>query len=652
MDFFANQDAARRKTKWLVAYFAAAVVSMIVVLYVVINIILAATAKRSETVDVWRPEVLLAVSAASLLIIGGGSLYKTVELRAGGEQVARMLGGRRISPNTTDQAERRLMNVVEEMALASGIAAPPVYVLEDEESINAFAAGFTPGDAVIGINRGTLNYLTRDELQGVVAHEFSHILNGDMRLNLRLIGILHGILLISLIGYYILRAGPRGGSRDRGKGSGHILLIGIAMWVIGLVGLLFARLIKAAISRQREYLADASAVQFTRYPPGISGALQKIGGLAAGSRIKHPEAETASHMFFGNALPSSMFGLLSTHPPLVDRIRRVDPQFDGKFQRPAVVDKQQPAAAEKKKKKKTSGLDSLMKPLEKMPFNPLLVLGAVGSPQPQHMLIAAQLLDDLPEKLRQAIHEPYSSRAVAFALLLDGDPAIRKRQLQIVHSTAGEAIAHYTEQLATLIQQAGIASRLPILELLQNSLATLSAPQYTEFRRTIEQLVAADQKITLFEFVMQRILLSHLDRRLLGQRAPSVKYPALRGIAPAAADLLAFVAHAGHRDAAAAAQAYAAGLQALGADTPIPLRERQECSVTLAGEALDKVAHSSPMVKKRVLAGLLAAAAADQQITVEEAEIVRAFAEAIDCPMPPMWTLSPGSEASDSASDE
>ena len=324
--FFEQQDVARRKTGLLVFLFCAAVIAIVLAIYAVIatiNVNLDLTQQIApdnvrRSVHFWDPQLFGIVTVATIVVILLGSLYKMSELSAGGEAVALMLGGRRINPMTDVFAERQLLNVVEEMALASGVPVPPVYVLDNEKSINAFAAGFRPGDAVIGVSRGSLDYLTRDELQGVMAHEFSHILNGDMRLNIRLVGVLHGILILAIIGYYILRSGAHAGGSNRKGGAGAILLVALGLMIIGGVGLFFGRLIKSAVSRQREYLADASAVQFTRYPGGIAGALKKIGGVRQGSRINDAHAgEGESHVLWKR--PSSPGTQLAQHPPASER---------------------------------------------------------------------------------------------------------------------------------------------------------------------------------------------------------------------------------------------------------------------------------------------------------------------------------------------
>ncbi|HEX6961492.1 MAG TPA: M48 family metallopeptidase, partial [Lacipirellula sp.] len=344
-DFFERQDAARRSTKWLVGMFLLGVVGIVGATMAVGVVAIEAAQDSSLYADgagsmfgVSEEAVAGSVMAglASLALITGGSLFKVAQLNGGGNVVAENLGGRRVFPDTTDLAERRLLNVVEEMALASGVPAPPVFLLSEEAGINAFAAGYSPSDAVVAVTRGTAERLSREELQGVVAHEFSHILNGDMRLNIRLIGVLHGLLLIGLIGRILLRlaSGSRHSSRrnrDGNNGAAYFALVGLALMILGYLGTLIGNLIKAAVSRQREYLADASAVQFTRNPGGLAGALKRIGAAVVGSRLKAPNAAEASHMFFAQGVWEGFTALTATHPPLDDRIRRLQPDWDGTY---------------------------------------------------------------------------------------------------------------------------------------------------------------------------------------------------------------------------------------------------------------------------------------------------------------------------------
>ncbi|MCX7701923.1 MAG: M48 family metallopeptidase, partial [Gemmataceae bacterium] len=338
-NFFEHQQLARQRTKYLVFLYGIAVAGTVLLTYFVVWAIFylpTLDPERLKTAsglsvsgiplsELFEPQLFLLVTGTTVLLIGGMTALKLSELSSGGKAVAEMLGGRLVTTPTSDFHEKRLLNVVEEMAIASGIPVPPVYVLDGEGGINAFAAGYAPDQAVIGVSRGALEYLNRDELQGVIAHEFSHILNGDMRLNIRLIAIIFGIMGLAAFGSILLRTRSR-----NDKGAGQIILLGLGLYLLGIVGAFVGNIIKAMVSRQREFLADASAVQFTRNPDGIGGALKKIGGLKDGAAIRNEHAPEAAHMFFADAL-SRLTDLFATHPPLPERIRRIDPKWDGTF---------------------------------------------------------------------------------------------------------------------------------------------------------------------------------------------------------------------------------------------------------------------------------------------------------------------------------
>ena len=275
MNFFERQDASRRATRYLVLFFGLAFLAVALATGIVVMVALGLSAGDPGTLAA-EPRILLTTVAVVLGLMIIASLSRVAVLSQGGGHVARMLGGTRVQTDDQDPLHRRLLNVVEEMAIASGLPVPEVYVLEQEQGINAFAAGLSPADAAVAVTRGSLEHLDRAELQGVIAHEFSHILNGDMRLNLRLMGFSFGILVLALLGRSMFRASARGvriRTSRRGKGTGSIVMIALALVVVGYIGVLLSRLIKAAVSRQREVLADASAVQFTREPLALAGAL-------------------------------------------------------------------------------------------------------------------------------------------------------------------------------------------------------------------------------------------------------------------------------------------------------------------------------------------------------------------------------------------
>jgi len=593
-----------------------------------------------EPVSWWQPELLLFAAPGVGLVVGGASAFKVAQLASGGQAVALMLGGEEVPGTTSDARQKRLLNVVEEMALAAGVPVPPVYVLQ-EPGINAFAAGYAPGDAVVAVSQGCLNYLTRDELQGVVAHEFSHILNGDMRLNIRLIGLIFGIMALSIIGRILMHtSGGRAGGRNDSRGG--LVLLGLGVFVLGLVGAFFGRLIMAAVSRQREYLADASAVQFTRNADGIGGALKKIGGLAEGSRINTPEAAEAGHMFFANAFGSGLVGLLATHPPLVDRIRRLDPQFDGQFPqvRPVGVDREELAGPRPGRVPPFAAIPRL----PGLPQVPVVVLGLadeaasrVGHVDPEVISYAQALHDGMPDVLRVAAQEPFSARAVVYALLLD--PRADLRELQLTRLKAGAEPHCFAEtlRLVDAVQALPDTHRLPLLDLAMPALRQMSPRQYRDFRAQVEVLMIADQRLSLFEYALRCVLHRHLDVQFLPQDHTRPVHSSPQKLAHPVATVLALLAWEGQPEPDQAARAFDTGMRGyIGGDHTHRLPPREKCSLAEFDAALQTLNHSVPAIKRRIVVACTACILANQQVTVREAELLRAICDMLDCPLPPL----------------
>ncbi len=655
-DFFDRQDSARRQTGRLVFLFALAVIAIIATIYAAFTAILIGTHQGTEpgvVPPLFDPIRLGIVAVGTATVILLGSLYKTLTLREGGAAVARMLGGRLVDPNTTDRGEKRLLNVVEEMALASGTPVPPVYVMDDEHGINAFAAGYAPGDAVIGMTRGSIEHLNRDQLQGVVAHEFSHILNGDMRLDLKLMGLVHGILLLAILGEILLRtAGNSGRSRSssngekKDNGAAMFLLMGVALLVIGYLGVFFGRMIKSAVSRQREFLADASAVQFTRNPDGLAGALKKIGGLAYGSRIESPNAEQACHMFFSLGVPS-MTSLMATHPPLEERIKLLDPNFDGQF---PVVQEDEVIADDPKPKIKDrkpggpGGLGTIL-PGINLPGGlggaAMMVSGdvveTVGAPRPRHVGYANDFMANLPPEVAQALHEPFGASAVVYALLLDPGPEIRATQFADLSRHAAPGLAEEAQRLAPTLESLGPEARVPLVDLALPTLRMLSDDQYRRFRGNIDPLVRADNRVSLFEFALQRMLLRHLDRQFEKQTPPEVRFTSLTQVGRQVEGLLSSLAWAGLMGTVPVNVTFEHGTLRLDPEgQDMQLWRREQSTLKSVGEALDVLVMASPPVKKRVLDACAAVVAADGKVTATEGELLRAIADSLDCPMPPL----------------
>jgi Zn-dependent protease with chaperone function len=644
MDYFQQQDVARRKTGLLVFYFVTAVVLIILTVYVAISVVLRMAGTSSpdggagvETAaDLWNPELFGLVAMGTSALIAAGSLYKVAALSGGGHTVAELLGGRLLRAEAATPAERRLLNVVEEMAIASGVPVPPVYVLENELGINAFAAGHAPGDAVVAVTAGTLARLSRDELQGVIAHEFSHILNGDMRLNIRLMGVLFGILVIGLTGWIILRSTTGGyvrlGARDDDrKGFNPLPLIGLALYIIGYVGVFFGNLIKAAVSRQREFLADASAVQFTRNPDGIAGALKKIGAVSEGSRIQDAHAEEASHMFFGDALGgwNELFGLLATHPPLVERIKRIDPSFDGDFSHVRLdgpqADAPEPARGPRERRH------------GEFPMTAARAVAAVGTLDAAHVAYASDLKESMPTSLTEVVHEPLGAQAAVFALLLDPDETVRRSQLAWLDRYALPAAVREARKILPDADRLAPEARLPLVALAAPTLCEMTPAQFRDFFHCVKALVEADRKTTLFEYALQRLLMRHVVNHFVGARPPVVKYTSYSPLVGPVETVLSALAWSGQDSPEAAARAFAAGVEALGWPAA-RLAIQAEAAVDLGAvdRALEELATAAPPLTKQILQACAACICVDGTVTVEEGELLRAVSDGLGCPMPPL----------------
>jgi Zn-dependent protease with chaperone function len=655
MDFFEQQAKAHRKTKWLVIYFLMAVIAMIAAIYICLMLIFSAAMQtqhhrhyeeeqQQQPFSVWNPEVLLGVSIVTLAIVGIGSAYKTSALAAGGSAVSEMMGGRLLNTNTTNFDERKLLNVVEEMSIASGVPMPQVYVMDDENGINAFAAGHKPGDATITVTSGCMKLLTRDELQGVIGHEFSHILNGDMRLNLRLMGTIFGILCLAIIGRILLQT-VRGGG-DRGKNP--LPIVGIVLLVIGYIGVFFGRLIQAAVSRQREFLADASSVQFTRNPEGITGALKKIGGLGeTGSRLSHAHSEELSHMYFGNGISEPWFGLLETHPPLADRIKVFDPNFDGNYPMERYDDYVAPEEESSKEKKAAMpnifgtvlggailAGDGAPAGTGKPPIiKTNIVLPNLGNPTPLHLKYAEQLRESLPDNVRNAAHEPLDATALIYAMLVSDDDEKRRQQYAEIEKMAGPAIGAKTSDLYPDVSKAAAHAHLPIINLALGALKQLPADQYQTFSKTADWLINSDGKVELFEYVLRKIVFRHLD-----SRRPVIQYYAIKPLVPDSAVILSALANISSDEPAEVQKAFNAGVPYLVApdDTNPQLLPREQCGVTQIDAALNRLVQAAPFIKKNVIDACIHVIGADGVVYEKEAELLRAVADTLDCPMPPI----------------
>jgi Zn-dependent protease with chaperone function len=646
MDFFSQQDKARRNTSVLVVLFLAAVLTLITLTNVILaTALMVLDSSQGGVVDTlysgqfsqqfsWQRfgHISLAVCG----VIACAIAYKWFQLSSGGKAVAESLGGSRVNPNSTDGGCKRVLNVVEEMAIASGMPVPPVYLLADEMGINAFAAGNTPADAVIGVTRGTVEQLNREQLQGVVAHEFSHILNGDMRLNIRLIALLNGILFIGSMGNILLRGGGYGRrsytttssvSRSR-SGNAQLAMLGLALIIVGWLGGFFGSLIKAAVSRQREFLADASAVQFTRNPEGIAGALKIIGGYSPGTRLINPHAREVSHLFFGQAL-NLLQATFATHPPLSERIARIEPSWNGQFIKRSSVRRGESYPRQKK-------------PVEDHGLNGMqaaAVMAAAAAVGAAAILPDADFektvddvregIDALPLVLREQMHEPYGAMAIAYSLLLNADAVIQERQVGYIRQAGISGLALQSLQLMPELSSLDRALHMPVLELAVPALKCMSLQQYKVFKKTLLLLIKSDKQLEIFEWCLYQMLRHYLDGEfgLGGTGRP--RYKKVEHIAAEYQLVLSLLATSG----SSSAGGFQRGAQAVGLDSLVLLAEAQ-CTLDEFSKAVTKLSHCFPLLKPKLLKGLAECVKHDGKISPPEREILLSIAAVMDCPMP------------------
>ncbi|MCH2160356.1 MAG: M48 family metallopeptidase [Phycisphaerales bacterium] len=641
MDFITDQEQARKRTGRLVIFFAIAVLLTVSAVYALVMVVLKLTASEDTVISWWQPAVLGWAGGGTIAVIAIGSLIKTGQLSSGGRAVAEALGGHLVHPDSREPTERRLLNVVEEMAIASGCPVPPVYLIDDQ-SINAFAAGFAFDSAVIGVTRGCVEQLNRDELQGVIAHEFSHVVNGDMRLNIRLTGVIFGIMAIGFIGYILFRfVAPSmlysGGGRGRDNNGAAVglavLAIGIALVVIGALGTLFARLIQAAVSRQREFLADAAAVDFTRNPAGISGALKRIGGIETND-MKQAAASEFQHFFFTPALHT----LMATHPPLQERIERIENRPLSVDEMSAPADAPGPgmtAAAAGFAAGGAAGSRS-MEIREAAQVRESVT--HLGDADPARLAYARAIMAFIPDPVRDAVHEPIGAQAVCLLLLVDQDPRVAGRQAKEIEKKASDTVQ--TELVRIKDQVLPVVARSPELrmvlaDLSMPALARLSDDASKQFIDLVQAMIRADNRLDRFEWVLGRLLTRHLRHLSPRRTRDSAPRRSLASLNEHARLVLAMLAWSGARSEAQAMEAFrvAAGAADLG---NLDLPGREDCTVERLDLALNALESLRFKDRGRLLEAAVDGVCADGHATLAEVELLRAIASALDCPMPPV----------------
>lgn len=643
MNFFAAQDRARRTSRHLIIAYAVATALIVFGVTAIIGLALFVITDQTYVTSqvgflAQHMPLLSGVAMLTALFIIGASLYRTASLSGGGGAVAAAMGGTLVATDAQDPLRRRLRNIVEEMAIASGVPVPEIYVLEAESGINAFAAGYSPGDAAIAVTRGALQLLDRDELQGVIGHEFSHILNGDMRLNIRLMGILFGIMALGLAGRLILR----GVEHARGRGAAAVVIVGGGLAVLGAIGVFSARVIKAGVSRQREYLADASAVQFTRQTDGIANALKKIGGYTEGSTFKAADAEEVSHMLFGAG--AGLRGMLATHPPLVDRIRALDPGFtaadfpmvDPRAYR-GTVDDDAPLAQlhPGTTSAAASGGDNRLVDS---------IADTVGEPDSEHVAYATRLRRSIPASLYAAAHSQELAYLLVIALVLDRTGRHLDRQLALAREQLGTERTRLLRRYYDELTATGAEFRLPLLAVAFPALRLRPAQHLSYLLELTARLIEVDEQVDLYEYCFHRVLSSNLasDRRLATRTRSR---PDKNEMRRAAIRLLRVLAEQGHDSPADRKAAFAAGTATLGTwaqdqvfDDGSP--RAMSNTVEALNRSLDVLLGLRGADRSSLIRAIGAVAAHDGRLAVAEAELIRAVCATLDCPLPPILVKS------------
>lgn len=651
MDFYSRQAAARSQSRWLVMGFFLALLAVALSLDIVLFTFMASGQAGHPAVAPLgfastHPGVAIFSTLLVMGVLGLASFYKSLELRGGGGVVARNLGGVLVAPDTTDTRKKRLLNVVSEMAIASGVPMPEVYVLEQEQAINAFAAGHTPANAAVTVTQGALERLNRDELQGVIGHEFSHILNGDMRLNVQLMGWLFGLFVVALIGRLIVNFSPRN-RRDSNNG---IIALGFAVMVLGYVGLFLGRLLQSAVSRQRERLADASGVQFTRNPQGLKSALVKIAALPDGSLLATPHAEQAAHMFFADGLNR----LFATHPPLLERIRELDPQFDesaiarvgaemeriGQAQmaqvdapdnlRGASGDPAGPVRMADAEAPGDAPGNAVPARVPASSFAPGEVSALAASPAPRHMEHARTIQAALPDLVRE-FQSPGRAQALVLALLLSKDPNTRRAQFELLGRTLSVANFAVIQQIEAQVASIDPMLRLPALQQVFPSLRRAPLEQRQALAQLASALIHADGGVDAFEFSLAKLLETLLNDDLGAGVAHGDL--SLENAEAEIRTLLATLAQVGASDRPGAELAFDAGIrgifpQGTGAFAPLGNWPQQ------LSAALPKLDRLTPAAKKSLIEAMVRTIASDSVMTEAESELLRTVCALLHCPLP------------------
>lgn len=645
MDFFGRQDLSRRKTKILLVYFGLAVVLIVLSINLVFASISFDMAAGSHVIfqsplrpEYWQSVQCLIVSLATIGVIMLGNLLVYFEIRGGGAAVAEYAGASRVDFSSNDPLIKRYINVVEEMSIASGVVMPMLFVQKNEQGINAFVAGIRPENTAMVVTQGALEKLNRDELQAVAGHEFSHVFHGDMRLNVRLIGIIYGITMIGEFGRVIVRgiSQTRHRSSNRERGGGIVvvaLVVGAALFCIGYIGLFFGRLIRASVSRQREFLADASSVQYTRNKQGIASALTTILYDSAGSHLTSKKAEDIAHMCFGESV--ALRGLFATHPPLKERINVISPGFlaQYKINKRKLLNTEADTVSQQPDNSyissfTTAGSDNTLTDSKRL-------VESVGEPQPEHLDLARSLLNVIPDALHLAAYHSEGARALIYAMILAANNNRVPEYFRQIETQDSAENARLTESYCQEFIASSPAIRLPLIELCVPLLRELSDEEKNKFNRLCIRLSALDKKTSLFEFVIITIIQASLTD--VYKNAKNIEYRSVKQVESSLSRVLSVLIQAGRN---AEPEELYKRLMSRFKHTELTIIPLSDCKVSQLSTDLAELSRLRPAIRRNILEAFVDSILVDEKVLPIEAELLRAICMVIDCPMPPVISVS------------
>jgi Zn-dependent protease with chaperone function/uncharacterized tellurite resistance protein B-like protein len=647
MDFFTLQDKAKKQTRFLIFLFIVAVAAIVFTTNLIFYFAISTQTSMPSSISQWLSQPYwLYVTGGTLILIIGTSLWRSWQLKSTPDAIAKMVNATQVLLSSKEKQERVLINVVEEMSIASGMPIPKLFIMKQEQGINAFVAGLDTSQVTLVVTQGLLDNLNRQELQGVIAHEYSHVFHGDMRINVRLIGILAGILVIGQLGGLLLRSGGyrhafgRSSNNKSSNNAGGIIFIGVGLFAIGYIGLFFGRMIKAAISRQREFLADASAVQYTRDKEGIASALNKISMHQNHSLLSSAKAEEMSHMCFGESVKQSFSSLLATHPPISERIKAVNPGFSmrQKYQNNSTKQANN-ESRDHNQNSSYSNLDdaivgshfiqSSSENLPKTisdPIDSARIISSIGDVSPQQVLLAKALVNSIPKQLLSIAHgesDQTESYSLVIALL-----KISQNNTIASDKTNRYAMSHNAfQELTNQLAQLNFQQQHCLLDMSLARIEQLSSADNKAFVADLARMVAGDHQISQTEFM---IYASAVKRALPAKNKKIIHRFKLVGNEVRLFFNLLF--QQSHLEFNAKQSQFDRQMKLFGIETS-KLKEFT-LNISILSQALNNIAQLNPMLKKDFIQACIDVVKNDDEISQTEYELLRILGAYLDSPFP------------------